>query len=83
MTTRDIVRLECPVELRGIEDGDHRLSRPHDINILEQVSDRHTHTHLVVHSFEFEYHLRQLYGLSQVCVCVCDIVCVYTCSYRH
>ena len=30
-------RLECPVELRAIGDGDHRLSRPQDIHLLEQV----------------------------------------------
>jgi pimeloyl-ACP methyl ester carboxylesterase len=30
-------RLECPVELRTVEDGDHRLSRPQDIHLLEQA----------------------------------------------
>jgi len=28
------VRLQCPVSLRTIEDGDHRLSRPQDIAMI-------------------------------------------------
>ena len=27
-------RLQCPVSLKTVQDGDHRLSRPHDIELI-------------------------------------------------
>ena len=41
-------RLECPVEMRAVEDGDHRLSRPQDIHLLEQVHCIHVHVQCII-----------------------------------
>ena len=30
-------RLQCPVSLETVEDGDHRLSRPQDLKLIEDV----------------------------------------------
>ena len=30
-------RLQCPVCLETVEDGDHRLSRPQDLKLIEDV----------------------------------------------
>lgn len=30
-------RLQCPVSLETVEDGDHRLSRPQDLKLVEDV----------------------------------------------
>ena len=33
-------RLQCPVSLRTVEDGDHQLSRPQDLElILEAITE--------------------------------------------
>ncbi len=29
-----LARLQCPVSLKTVEDGDHRLSRPQDIELI-------------------------------------------------
>ena len=30
-------RLQCPVSLKTVPDGDHRLSRPEDIKLIENA----------------------------------------------
>jgi len=34
MLTVLVCRLQCPVSLKTVQDGDHRLSRPQDIELV-------------------------------------------------
>ena len=36
-THTHVHRLQCPVSLETVEDGDHRLSRPQDLKLIEDV----------------------------------------------
>ena len=47
-------RLQCPVTLRTVEDGDHRLSRPQDIDILLQALNELLHPEAARRASEVE-----------------------------
>lgn len=34
VSTLHVYRLQCPVSLKTVQDGDHRLSRPQDIELI-------------------------------------------------